>query len=127
MHGTPEDAEFLEPFERRIQPGDSLFVFPYLPGLYPLLDAHNPTRYLYLQPGMMTAGDERQAIAEVEAGRPRWVVLADISRETVLAAWPRSDPSRIAMEAMHQYLRTHYREVEQINGKWGAMKILERQ
>jgi hypothetical protein len=127
MHGTPEDAEFLEPFERRIQPGDSLFVFPYLPGLYPLLDAHNPTRYLYLQPGMMTAGDERQAIAEVEAGRPRWVVLADISRETVLAAWPRSDPSRIAMEAMHQYLRTHYREVERINGKWGSMAILERQ
>src|ERR1017187_5634423 len=127
LRGTPEDAEFLEPFERRIQPGDSLFVFPYLPALYPLLDAHNPTRYLYLQPGMMTAGDERQAIAEVEAGRPRWVVLADIPRETILAAWPRSDPSRIPMEAMYLYLRTHYREVEQVNGKWGSMKILERQ
>ena len=127
MRGASEDVEFLEPFERRVQPGDSLFVFPYLPALYTLLGAYNPTRYLYLQPGMMTAGDEREAIAEVDAGRPRWVVLADISRQTILAAWPRSDPSRIAMEAMHQYLRTHYREVEQINGKWGAMKILERQ
>jgi hypothetical protein len=55
------------------------------------------------------------------------VVLADIPREGILAAWPRSDPSRIPMEAMHRYLRTHYREVEQVNGKWGAMKILERQ
>jgi hypothetical protein len=127
LRGTPEDVEFLEPFERRIQPGDSLFVFPYLPALYPLLDAHNPTRYLYLQPGMMTAGDERQAIAEVEAGRPRWVVMAEVPRETILAAWPRSDPSRIPMEAMHLYLRTHYREVEQVNGKWGSMQILERQ
>jgi hypothetical protein len=126
MRGTPEDVEFLEPFERRIQPGDSLFVFPYLPALYPLLDAHNPTRYLFLQPGMMTAGDERRAIAEVEAGRPRWVVLADIPPETVLAAWPRSDPSRIPMEAMHLYLRTHYRELEQVHGKWGSMAILER-
>ena len=33
MRGTSEDVEFLEPFERRIQPGDSLFVFPYLPVL----------------------------------------------------------------------------------------------
>ena len=31
------------------------------------------------------------------------------------------------MEAMHLYLRTHYREVEQVNGKWGVMEILERQ
>lgn len=127
MRGTPEDVEFLEPFERRIQPGDSLFVFPYLPVLYPLLDAHNPTRYLYLQPGMMTAGDEREAIAEVEAGRPRWVVMEELPRESILEVWPRSEPSRIPMEAMHRYLRTHYREVEQVNGKWGAMNILERQ
>jgi hypothetical protein len=125
MRGTPGDVEFLEPFERRIQPGDSLFVFPYLPALYPLLDAHNPTRYLYMQPGMMTAGDERQAIAEVQAARPRWVVIADIQREIVLATWPGSDPSRIAMEAMHLYLRTHYREIEQVRGKWGSMEILE--
>ena len=127
LRGTSEDVEFLEPLERRIQPGDSLFVFPYLPALYPLLDAHNPTRYLYLQPGMMTAEDEREAVAEVETGRPRWVVLAEISREGVLAAWPRSDPSRIPMESMHIYLRTHYREVEQVNGKWGVMEVLERQ
>ncbi len=126
LRGTAEDAEYLEPLEQRIQPGDSLFVFPYLPALYPLLDAHNPTRYLYLQPGMMTAGDEREAIAEVEASRPRWVVMAEISRETVLAAWPGSDPSRIAMEAMHVYLRTHYRRVEPVYGKWGGMEILER-
>jgi len=127
MHGTPEDAEYLEPFERRIQAGDSLFVFPYLPVLYPLLDGHNPTRYLYLQPGMMTAGDELEAIAEVEAGRPRWVVMAEVPRETILAVWPGSDPSRLAMEAMHRYLRAHYREVERVDGKWGPAAILERQ
>lgn len=126
LRGTAEDAEFLEPLEQRIQPGDSLFVFPYLPALYPLLDAHNPTRYLYLQPGMMTPADEREAITEVETARPRWVVLAEITRGTILAAWPGSDPSRIAMDAMHVYLRTHYREIEQFSGKWGALEILER-
>jgi hypothetical protein len=30
------------------------------------------------------------------------------------------------MEAMHLYLRAHYREVEQVNGKWGVIEILER-
>jgi 4-amino-4-deoxy-L-arabinose transferase-like glycosyltransferase len=127
LRGTPEDAEYLEPFERRIQPGDSLFVFPYLPILYPLLDGRNPTRFLYLQPGMMTAEDERQAIAEVDAGRPRWVVMADLSAATVLNAWPGSDPARIPMEAMHGYLRSHYRTVDRVDGKWGPMTILERQ
>ncbi len=61
LRGAPGDAEYLEPFERRIQPGDSLFVFPYLPILYPLLDANNPTRFLCC-PGMMTAGDERKPL-----------------------------------------------------------------
>jgi hypothetical protein len=75
---------------------------------------------------MMTAGDERQAIAEVQAGRPRWVVMAEASPETILAAWPGSDPARIPMEAMHLYLRTHYREVEQVKGKWGPLQILQR-
>jgi hypothetical protein len=127
LRGSLDDAEYLEPLERRIHPGDSLFVFPYLPALYPLLDGHNPARYLYLQPGMMTADDERQAIAEVEAGRPRWVVTAEIPRQTVLNAWPGSDPARIEMAAMHSYLAAHYRPVEPVDGKWGHMTILERQ
>jgi len=127
LYGSPEDVEFMEPFERRIPRGDSLFVFPYLPALYPLLDGHNPTRYLYLQPGMMTAADEREALAEVEAGQPHWVVLADVSRQAILATWPGSDPARIPMEAMHLYLRTHYRAVDRVTGKWGIMTILQRQ
>jgi len=126
MSGSSEDVEFLEPFERRISTGDTLFVFPYLPALYTLLDARNPTRYSFLQPGMMTAEDERRAIAELDAGRPRWVVLADILPQTVLAFWPGSDPARIPMRAMHEYIQAHYRQVEQVNGKWGAMSILER-
>jgi hypothetical protein len=126
LRGSPEDAEYLEAFERRIQPGDSLFVFPYLPILYPLLDGHNPTRFLYLQPGMMTADDEREAIAELEAGRPRWAVTAELSPETILNAWPGSDPARIPMEAIHQYLAAHYGAVDRVGGKWGPMTILER-
>ncbi len=104
-----------------------MFVFPYLPILYPLLDANNPTRFLYLQPGMMTAGDEAQAIAELDAAPPHWVVIAEITPATILKTWPGSDPSRIPMEAMHAYLGSHYRAVEQVNGKWGPMVILERQ
>jgi hypothetical protein len=94
--------------------------------LYPLLDAHNPTRFLYLQPGMMTAAGERAAIAQLDAAPPRWVVLTDMSRDAVLATWPASDLSRIPMEAMHVYLRTHYREVQQVIGKWGVVKILRK-
>jgi len=107
FRGTSEDVEFLEPLERRIQPGDSVFVFPYLPVLYPLLDAHNPTRFLYLQPGMMTAADEREAVRELEAARPRWVVTADLRRKPSMPHGRRSDPALIPMQAMHAiYWRT---------------------
>ena len=126
LRGSAEDAEYLAELERQIPPGESLFVFPYLPILYPLLDGHNPTRFLYLQPGMMTQDQEREAIAELKAAPPRWVVLAEISRETVLDAWPGSDQSRISMESMNEYLRNAYRIVDRVDGKWGPMSILER-
>jgi hypothetical protein len=126
LAGSPEDAAYLEPLERRIHAGDTLFVFPYLPVLYPLLDAHNPSRYLYLQPGMMTAGDERRAIADLERSPPLWVVTAEPTPAEVLSVWPGSDPSRVPMEAMHAYLQSHYRPVEPVQGKWGPLTILKR-
>jgi hypothetical protein len=75
---------------------------------------------------MMTAADERAALAELEASPPRWVVMAPIPRETVLTFWPASDPTRIPMEAIHEFLRAHYRPAQQVTGKWGALELLEK-
>ena len=126
MRGSADDARLLEPFERNVQPGDTMFVFPYAPALYPLLNARNPTRYSFLQPGMMTAADELEALAELRAAAPRWVVLADFPEAVVFSIWPGSDPARIPMEAMHTYLFVHYREVERSRETWGPLILMER-
>lgn len=126
MRGVMDDAGFLDPFERQIHTGDTLFVFPYHPVLYPLLNARNPTRYSFLQPGMMTAEDERKALTELAASQPHWVILGDFSREVVLSIWPGSDPARIPMEAMHDYLLTHYRETARVRETWGPLILMER-
>jgi hypothetical protein len=48
----------LEKLEQTVNRGWTLFVYPYVTSLYPLLDVINPAPYVYLQPGMMNARDE---------------------------------------------------------------------
>jgi hypothetical protein len=120
-----DESEYLAGLERWIQPGDSLFSYPYLPSVYYFLDARNPTRYSFLQPGMMTAEDERRAIRELEAAPPRWVIYEDYPPDIVLAIWPGSDPARIPMAAINAYLRLHYHQVDKVAGPWGHVAVME--
>ena len=126
MRGTGEDQEFLQALERHIQPGDSLFAFPYLAPMYYLLNARNPTRYSFMQPGMMTVQDESLALAQLSAAPPRWVIFENLPAEVVLILWPGSDRAAIPMTAINTYLRRNYRDVETVNGAWGRFVIRER-
>jgi len=121
-----DESEFLAGLEHWIQPGDSLFSFPYMPSLYYFLNAPNATRYSFLQPGMMTPEDERRAIAELEASPPRWVIYENFPPAVVLSVWPGSDPALIPMTAMNTYLSEHYRPVETVTGPWARVVVMER-
>jgi hypothetical protein len=122
---TPLDqSEFLDGLERWIQPGDTLFSFPYLPSAYYFLNAQNPSRYSFLQPGMMTAEDERRAIGELAAAPPRWVLYEYVPTEAVLAVWPRSDLARIPMSAIHAYLAANYSQVDTLAGTLGRFEVM---
>ena len=126
VRGDGEDKEMMAALERHVQPGDTLFAFPYLPPLYYLLNARNPTRYTFLQPGMMNARDEAEAVAELSAAPPRWVIYENLPASAILILWPGSDPARIQMVAMHTYLESHYRDVETVDSRWGRFVIKER-
>jgi len=126
VRGDGEDADLMERLERHVQAGDSLFAFPYLPPMYYLLQARNPTRYPYLQPGMMNARDEAEALAELSAAPPRWVIYENLPASAVLILWPGSDPARLPLLAMHRYLEDHYRDVETVDSRWGRFVVKER-
>jgi hypothetical protein len=126
VRAPADEGEFLAALERWVQPGDSLFSFPYEPALYYWLNAHNPTYYSFLQPGMMTVQDELRAVGELEAAPPRWVIFEKWPPAAVLAIWPGSDPALIPMATMNAYLSQHYRPVDNVTGPWGHMVVMER-
>jgi hypothetical protein len=126
LRDPDNEVEFLESLQRWIKPGDSLFVYPYMPSLYYFLDARNPTRYTFLQPGMMSAEDEQGAIADLEAAPPRWVLYENFPAKAVLEIWPNSDPALIPMTALNTYLQQHYHRVDTITGPRAHLELMER-
>ena len=111
IHGNRADLQLVEMVTSRVRPGDTLFVFPYAPIFYFLTDAHNPTRYSFLQPGMFTREDEGAALESLTACPPRWVLYFNATPETYLRTWPSSDPRRLRMPSIEDFIRRNYRMV----------------
>jgi len=120
VHGKPEDLDVLAMIQTRVKPSDTLFVFPYRPLLYFVTGANNPTRYSFLQPGMFSDQDESEALSELRAHPPRWVFYTHVSPEAYLRIWPGSDPQRLQMMGIEDFLRENYQETEQ----WADFKLL---
>jgi hypothetical protein len=121
-----DESEFLARLENWIQPGDSLFSYPYEPSVYYFLDARNPTYYSFMQPGMMTAADQRRVIGELGAAPPRWLIYENFPPEAVLVFWPGSDPARLSMAEVNAYLHAHYHPVDTVAGQWGQVEVMQK-
>jgi hypothetical protein len=104
----PEEARWLAVLASHVQPGDSLFVFPYRPVLYFALDGRNPSRYCFLQPGMSSARDEANVLADLRRDPPQWVIYLNVKPEDYLRVWPSSDRSRLRMESIERFIASGY-------------------
>lgn len=113
------DLELVRAVERHIPAGESLFVFPYMPVIYFFTQATNPTRYCFLQPGMMTDEDERSVIAQLEAAPPKWVIYSDVQPTAFLGIFPSSDPARLRMPLIEAFIRGRYSKVD-AHRHWSA-------
>jgi hypothetical protein len=120
VHGKQADLDVLTMIQARVKPSDTLFVFPYRPLLYFVTGAHNPTRYSFLQPGMFSDKDESEALNELRAHPPRWVFYSHVPPEAYLRIWPGSDPRRLQMAGIENFLHENYQEMEQ----WPDFKLL---
>jgi 4-amino-4-deoxy-L-arabinose transferase-like glycosyltransferase len=104
----PEEAHWLAALASHVQPGDSLFVFPYRPVLYFALNGRNPSRYSFLQPGMSSARDEANVLADLSRDPPQWVIYLNVKPEDYLRVWPSSDRSRLRMESIERFIAEGY-------------------
>ena len=123
--GESAHALALEALEKHVPPGSALFVFPYLPTFGYLLDTRNPTSFSYLQPGMMSAADEAQALRELSARPPRFVLRQYFPDDQVLLTWPNSDRARLSLASIRGFLDSHYRFVEHVESRHFALDLLE--
>lgn len=103
-----ETASSIKTLLQHVRPGDTLFVFPYDPITTFLTGAVNPTRYAFLQPGMMTSQDEAAALADLQARPPQWIVYSNIPPQAYLRIWPTSDPTRLRMTTIESYISNTY-------------------
>ncbi len=88
LRATPADAQAVRTLLSAVRPGDGLYVHPYKPILYFLTQGRNPTRYSYLQPGMMTRNEEVAVLEALENSPPKWLLYLPLSREEFLRVFP---------------------------------------
>jgi hypothetical protein len=88
LRASPADAEAVGALLKAVRPGDGLYAHPYIPVLYFLTQARNPTRYSYLAPGMMTHSEETAALDALENSPPRWLLYLSLSRTEFLRVFP---------------------------------------
>jgi hypothetical protein len=126
IRASGDDVGLIEQLDRQIPPGEPFFCFPYLPISYFLTLGENPTRYSYLQPGMMGDADELTVIAELTAHPPYRILYENITEAQILNIWPGTNPAHLKLRRMEDYLTARYRVQSTIYHNGGAFQILER-
>jgi hypothetical protein len=88
LRASASDAKAVAALCRIAHPRDTLYVHPYMPVLYFLTQARNPTRYSYLQPGLMTWREQVQVLDTLRNSPPQWLLYLPISRAEFLRIYP---------------------------------------
>ena len=101
----------IESVLQSVRPGQTLFVYPYMPLYYFVTQAKNPTRYCYLQPGMMTGADALEALAELQSHPPQWLLYMRLSREEFERTFPFASKVTLRFEDLENWLERNYQPV----------------
>jgi hypothetical protein len=88
IRGSPAELGGMRKLLDYVRPGDTLYVHPYGPILYVLTQAHNPTRYSYMWPGLMTTDDAESALSDLKEKPPKAVMYLEVDRDEYLRVFP---------------------------------------
>jgi hypothetical protein len=122
-----DQAPDVERLMQEVHPGDSLFVYPYMPVQYFLTQGRNPTRYSYLQPGMMTREQGAEALAQLKSRPPEWLLYMQLSRQELLRVFPNGSDRDWRFAGLESWMQQNYRPVEDpsvsVGGYWLWQRI----
>jgi hypothetical protein len=94
-----------------VHPGDTLFVYPYMPVQYFYTQAKNPTRFYSLAPGT-TPEQEAECLSELKARPPEWLLYMQLSHEEFLRVFPNGTDINYRQDRAEAWMREHYRPVD---------------
>lgn len=107
MVGAEVNVEVIETLEKAIPAKSTLLVYPYLTGLYTLLDARVITRYDFLQPGMMGARDKQIMLDDVTRNPSQFIFWQNFPDEDVVRLWPSSNPAKHRFTKLENWIRAN--------------------
>jgi hypothetical protein len=70
---------------------------------------------------MFSKSDEAGALSELRTHPPRWVFYTHVPPEAYLRIWPGSDPRRLQMAGIEDFLKENYEGTEQ----WADFNVLK--
>jgi len=126
VRAAPADRSILDLASSKIRPGDTLFVCPYLPIVYFLTGAQNPTRYSFLQPGMMEAPAYSEVLEELRAQPPQWIFYFALPLATYHGIWPAANPAALDLTPVDHYIISNYHPVGILRNPATEFFLLER-
>ncbi len=112
LYVSRSEAEGLRRLFLLVRAGDTLYVHPYLPLLYFLTQAQNPTRFSYLAPGMMTYADEIQTLRNLEDRPPKWILYLRVSRGRFLDLFPNATKLNHRFPTLENWIERNYSPIE---------------
>ena len=109
LRAAPEVAPELQKLVSAVHPGDALFIYPYMPVLYSVTQARNPTRFSFMAAGMMTPHEESVALAELSAHPPEWLMYMKLTREEYMRVFPNATGLNRSFETIEAWIEANYR------------------
>ena len=119
-------APEMEKLLREVHPGQTLFVYPYMPVNYFVTQTTNPTRFCYLQPGLMTPQDEAVALQQLQSQPPQWLLYMPLDRGEFLRVFPHGAAFDTRFETLETWLQKNYRPSEQPPVNLGGYRLWQR-
>ena len=114
VHVSTRDT-VIEYTQAHVAAGEKILVYPYLPLYYYLTDTSAPTRYEYFQPGMHTAQQAEEMLAEITAARVPVVLFESSFWEKIPTSWPETSLSAIVRDPIADYIQREYRVCKLLN------------
>jgi hypothetical protein len=109
-----------------VHAGETLFVYPYMPVQYFYTQTKNPTRYCALGPGSTPPAAESQALAELQARPPEWLLYLQLSREEFLRVFPHGTNLNFRLDRLESWMQENYRPMEDPSVSVGGYRLWRR-